>query len=159
MNDFEKARYRLEQELLPNVLTEHKMGLLNAILDKEGKFFTDFLSIALGMRDDGYKSDDFEVYLQRAKSDDRFFNFLVVRLPKPTALQLADTLYLCCEETTEQTAYFTVERSMGNVRVICGVSGDIHENYGAAPDDPDKEFQKAANIFIRGILADDSDKK
>lgn len=159
MNEFEKKRYQLEQEILPKMLEQYNMGLMNAILDKEGKFFTDLLGVAFGARDESYKADSFEVYLQRARSDDKFFNFLVVRQPKPTALLLSDTLYLCYEETTDQTAYFTVEQSIGTARVICGVEGGMHMNYGAAPDDPDKEFQKAANIFIRKVLEDGNDKE
>lgn len=152
MTEFEKTRQRLEREVLPELFAQNKQGLMNAILDKEGRFFTDLLIVAFGMRDESYKADAFEVYLQRARSDDKFFNFLVVRQPEPTAEELADTIFFCFEETTDASAYFMIKKSPEGTRDICGISkGDLTQ-YGEAPFDPDKEFQKTANIFIRSVL-------
>lgn len=149
MTELEKGRRTLEQKLLPKMFYEEKANMLNSILDKEGKFFVDAMVVYLGVFDKAYSADRFKVYLQRAKSGDKFFDFVVVKLPEPEVLGLADALYFCMEETTGQVKYFSAEKSLGGARLLCSTDGEEREEHGELPDDADKEFQKAANIFIR----------
>ena len=153
MNEFEKSRYTLERTLLPGMFLGQKANMLNAILDKEGKFFTDAMAVYLGASSADYKPGNFKVYLQRAKSENKLFDFVVVKQPESDCLTLADTLYFCMEETTGETRYFLTERKPGNVRTLCSTDGENIEYHGELPDDADHEFQKMANIFIRDVHA------
>lgn len=151
MNEFEKSRYTLERTLLPGMFLSQKANMLNSILDKEGKFFTDAMAVYLGVTSADYRADGFKVYLQRAKSENKLFDFVVVKQPVSENLTLADTLYFCLEETTGETKYFLTERKPGNVRTLCSTDGENIEHHGDLPDDADHEFQKMANIFIRDV--------
>ena len=71
MNEFEKSRYTLERTLLPGMFLSQKANMLNSILDKEGKFFTDAMAVYLGVTSADYRADGFKVYLQRAKSENK----------------------------------------------------------------------------------------
>lgn len=151
MTEFENARRTLEQRLLPKLFYEERANMLNSILDKEGKFFVDAMIVYLGVLDPSYKAENMKVYLQRAKSEEKFFDFVMVRLPETKALGLADTLYFCLEETTGAVKYFYAEVSLGGERLLCSTNGEDREEHGKLPSDPDKEFQKMANIFIREV--------
>ncbi len=158
MTELEKARKTLEQTLLPKMFAQEKANMLNSILDKEGKFFVDAMAVYFGLFDAAYKTEHFKVYLQRAKSGEMFFDFVMVKQPEPQSLGLADTLYFCLEETTGAVKYFTAEKSVGGARKLSSTDGESYEDHGVLPDDPDKEFQKTANIFIRSVTDDNSDK-
>ena len=151
MTELEKGRLTLEKKLLPKMFHEERANMLNSILDKEGKFFVDAMIVYLGVFDKAYGSEDFKVYLQRAKSEDKFCDFVVVKQPGTDVPGLADTLYFCLEETTGEVKYFLAERSLGGTRLLCSTDGEDREEHGQLPDDADKEFQKMANIFIRQV--------
>ncbi len=152
MTTLEKARKTLEQTLMPQMFAQQRANLLNSILDKEGKFFTDIMSVYLGVRDESYCADDFKVYLQRAKSENKLFDFVVVKTPKTETPGIADTLYFCLEETTGETSYLIAEQSVGGQRILKALDEELPLDHGILPDDADKEFQKMANIFIRRML-------
>ena len=151
MTDFEEKRRIFERRVLPNMLMMQGSALFQSILDKEGKFFTDYMAVMFGVTDPGYKADGFKIYLQRAKSGKRFFNFLMIRQPESGVMTIADTVYLCNEETSGEVRYFLAAKSLGNVRKLVEVVGEEETDHGEIPDDPDKEFQKMANIFIRSF--------
>ena len=151
MTELEKGRHTLEQTLLPKMYYNEKANMLNSILDKEGRFFIDALIVYLGIFDEKYKSDDIKVYLQRAKSEEMFFDFVVVKQPESDTIGLADTLVFCLEETTGSVKYFTAEKTLGGDRYLFSTDGEARDPHGKLPDDPDREFQKTANIFIREV--------
>lgn len=152
MTELEKARKTLEQTLMPQMLAAQGANLFNSILDKEGKFFTDVMAIFLGVASKEYSADDFKVYLQRAKSGEQLFDFLVVKTPKSDVPGIAETMYFCMEETTGAISYLIAENSIGGARVLKALDEDMPLDHGVLPEDPDKEFQKMANIFIRRII-------
>ena len=152
MTEFENGRRTLEQRLLPKLFYADKASMLNSILDKEGKFFVDAMIVYLGIMDKSYKAENMRVYLQRAKSEDKFFDFVVVKLPETRAVGLADTLYFCLEETTGSVKYFYAEVSLAGERLLRSTDGSNTEDHGKLPADNDKEFQKTANIFIREVI-------
>ena len=76
---------------------------------------------------------------------------MVVKLPLSDEIGIADTLCFCLEETTGSVKYFAAEKSLGGERLLFSTDGDERESHGKRPDDPDKEFQKTANIFIREV--------
>ena len=151
MTDLIRGRKTLEQKLLPNMFFEEKANMLNAVLDKEGKFFTDVMAVYLGIFDDKYRAEDIKVYLQRAKSEEKFFDFVMVRQPECKEPGIADTLYFCFEETTGSVCFFAAENGFGGDRILIETDGKDRADHGRLPDDADKEFQKAANIFIRRV--------
>ncbi|MBQ1388459.1 MAG: hypothetical protein IIY78_02420 [Clostridia bacterium] len=151
MTELEKARKTMEQTLMPQMFAMEKANLLNSILDKEGKFFTDVMAIYLGVVNDQYKADDFKVYLQRAKSEEMLFDFVVVKTPVCGTAGIADTMYFCLEETTGEISYLVAEKSLGGQRVLRALDEELPKDHGVLPEDADKEFQKMANIFIRRI--------
>ena len=152
MTELDKARHTLEQKLLPAMFAEEKANMLNSILDKEGRFFTDCMIVYLGVRNEAYRSDDIKVYLQRAKSEDKFFDFVMAKLPETKTPGISDTVYFCLEETTGQTMYFTAEIAAPGQRLLCSTDGTERTEHGILPDDADKEFQKMANTFIRKLM-------
>ena len=151
MTETEKARKTLEQKILPKMYLQEKSNMLNSILDKEGKFFVDLMAILLGVVDNEYKSEGFKVYLHRAKSEDKFFDFVVVKQPECKTAGIADTLYFCLEEITGESEYFMAQNSLGGGRILRSSDGEELKDHGELLDDADKEFQKMANIFIRRV--------
>lgn len=151
MTELEKGRRTLEQKLLPKMFYEERANMLNAMLDKEGKFFTDVMAVYLGIFDEEYKANDIKVYLQRAKSEDKFFDFVMVKQPEFGCAGIADTLYFCLEETTGEVCFFAAEKGLGADRNLIETDGNDRTDHGKLPEDADIEFQKAANIFIRRV--------
>lgn len=151
MTELEKGRKTLEQTLLPKMFGMEKANMLNSILDKEGKFFTDAMAVYVGVCDKAYKAESFKVYLQRAKSEDKYFDFVVVKQPECRVIGLADTLYFCLEEVTGEICYFVAENTLGGERVLISTDGFSRREHGKLSGDADREFQKMANIFIRRV--------
>lgn len=158
MTDLESARIKMEQQLLPNMLEQQGMSLLNSILDKKGKFFTDLLAVFFGVADKSFTADKIKIYLQRAKSGDLLFDFLQVDMPHTGLVGMAQRLFFCIEETTGEVRYFTEEASLGGGAVLFlnDGSGCGKTSFSEVPQDRDKAFQKMANIFIRELTEKDT---
>ena len=158
MTELEKFRYDFEQRLLPQLLYNEKAKLLNAILDKEGKFFSDLFIVFGPVTDTIYNEKEFVIGAKRIQSDDKMLDYLIVNMPKPTMMPLCRRIYLCFEEKSGIVRYYTSEKSIDNKYAMCCVTKQgTRLNYGSAPDDGELEFRKIGNIFLKYILENDKE--
>lgn len=156
MTESEKFRYTLEHKLLPNMFYEQKVRMLNAILDKGGKFFSDiYLVYSPVDAEKAYSENDFGIEVKRCQYDEnrRTLDFLIVTMPKPTSSTLCRRVYFCFEEKTGAVKYYTSERCADSSYAMCSwTEQSEHENYGTAPKTAEKEFQKIGNMFLKYII-------
>lgn len=153
MTEFEQFRYMLEHRMFPDMLYTRKVDLLNAILDKGGKFFSDLYLIYAPTNDIVYKEEDFKISAKRCQSDDKMLYYLVVTMPEPTMPLLCKRVYFCYEEKTGIVKYYTSELAEDGTLMMCSWNKhQEHSNYGSSPMDEELEFRRIGNIFLKYIL-------
>lgn len=159
MTESEKFRYTFEHKLLPDMFYKEKVGLLNAILDKGGKFFSDVYTVYAPVGEERtYTEDDFKIDAKCCQYDEnrRTLYFLIVTMPEPTVPTLCLRVYFCYEEKTGAVKYCTSEKSPFSGNAICSqTENGEHENLGAAPESAEQEFQKIGNMFLKYIIGND----
>lgn len=153
MTELEQFRYGFEQKLLPQMFYNEKVKLLNAILDKEGKFFSDIYIVFGPATDAIYNENDFTITAKKIQSDDKMLYYLIVDMPKPSMMFLSRRVYLCYEEKSGIVKYYTSEKSMDGNYAMCSIAkSGVRSNYGMAPEDEELEFRKIGNIFLKYVL-------
>ena len=155
MTDKEKFRYQLEHRMLPDMLYTQKINMLNAIIDKGGKFFSDIYLIYSPFAEILFTEDDFKIDAKCCQYDENRHTlyFLVVTMPKPTVTPLCERVYFCYEEKTDTVKYYTSEKSPFKENAICSWNEKgQHENFGPAPQNAEKEFQIVGNLFLKHII-------
>ena len=154
MTEFEQFRYNLEHKILPKSYYNSKSDLLNSILDKEGKFFSDVYLVYSPTADIVYKEEDFKITQKRVMNNNRMLYFVIVTMPKPTAPTLCRRVYFCYEVESGIAKYYMSELNEDGKFVMCSENkhGE-HSSYGESPTDEELEFRKIGNIFLKYILA------
>lgn len=148
-----KVRYIVEHRAIPEIFYREKAGLLNAILDKQGQFFSQLFDLVSQTAEDeeamSYSEEDFNIEPRGFRCEDMNVYVIIVDMPKPQCSPLCRTLYFCYEETTETVKYYTSEKSIETPYMLCGWNDDqTHVNYGRAELDREKEFMQTARLFI-----------
>lgn len=154
MNEHEKFRYKLEHEMFPDMLYSQKVNMLNAIIDKGGKFFSDIYLIYSPFAEILYKEDDFKVDAKCCQYDEnrRTLYFLVVTMPEPTAADLCKRVYFCYEEKTGIVKYYTSEKTENGTLNMCSwTKHKTHKVYDASPMDEELEFRRIGNMFLKYV--------
>lgn len=153
MTENESFRYNLEQKMLPRMLYEKKVDVLNAILDKNTKFFSDIYLVYSPSAEIVYREDDFKLAAKRCKSDKKMLYYIVVTMPEPTVPTLCKRVYFCYEEKTEIVRYYTSELTEDGLLNMCSVNkyGD-HKVCDVSPMDEELEFRRIGNMFLKYVL-------
>lgn len=153
MTEFEQFRYNLEHNILPNSYYNSKSDMLNSILDKEGKFFSDVYLVYSPTTEIVYKEEDFKITQKRVMNDDNMLYFVIVDMPKPAVPMLCRRVYFCYEVKSGIAKYYTSELTQDGKFMMCSWNKHRqHANYGEAPTDKELEFRKIGNIFLKYVL-------
>ena len=158
MTENESFRYSLEQKMLPHMLYEQKVDVLNAILDKNTKFFSDIYLVYSPSAEILYREEDFKLAAKRCKSDQKMLYYIVVTMPEPTIPTLCKRIYFCYEEKTDIVRYYTSELAEDGTLNMCSINkhGD-RKVYDVSPMDEELEFRRIGNMFLKYVL--DNEKK
>ncbi len=158
MRDENMFRYRLEQRILPRSFYEGKENFLNSVLDKNGKFFSDIITLFAPHESTIYNEKDFTVtakHLSYREDDEvkKKLYLVIVDMPQPEEVLLCRRLYFCYEEFSKTAKYYTSELSLRGDYFMCAVnSNDTRSNYGKAPKDLELEFRKIGNMFLKQLI-------
>lgn len=154
MTEFEQFRYTLEHRILPQSYYNSKSDMLNSILDKEGKFFSDVYLVYSPTTEIVYKEENFTITQKRVMNDNKMLYFVIVNMPEPTAPTLCKRVYFCYEVESGIAKYYTSELTADGKLMMCSWNKhNEHSNYGVSPMDEELEFRKIGNIFLKYILA------
>ncbi len=149
MTEFEKFRQKLEQELLPDMFYQSKTDMLNAMLDKEGKFFSDLYLIYAPVSDIVYKEEDFKITPKRVMSDNKMMYFVVAEMPDPTTEGHCKKIYFCYDTESEKARYYTTEYSKSGIYQVCSLNKNMKRTvHDIAPQNEEQELQKIGNLFL-----------
>lgn len=154
MTEFEQFRYNLEHKILPQSYYNSKSDMLNSILDKEGKFFSDVYLVYSPTTEIVYREDDFKITQKRVMNDNRMLYFVIVTMPEPTAPSLCRRVYFCYEVESGIAKYYMSELTEDGRFIMCSRNKHNEQNTcGESPMDEELEFRKIGNIFLKYILA------
>ena len=152
MNSFQLFRYNLEHDMMPKTYYKSSSSLLNSILDKGEKFFSDLYLVYSPSVEIVYTESDFKVSQKRVMNDDKMLYFVIIDMPKPDYPLLCRRVYFCCDVESDIVRYYTSELSEDGCYFICSWNKHFnHSNYGAAPKDKEKEFRKVGNLFLKYV--------
>ena len=161
MQDNNLFRYSLEQKILPNSFYAGKEDFLYSILEKNGKFFSDIITLFAPPESTIYNEKDFEVtakHLSYREDDEvkKKLYLVIVDMPQPEEVLWCRRLYFCYEENSKSAKYYTSELALSGDYLICSVNKNgIRNNYGKAPQDLELEFRKVGNMFLKKLIGKD----
>ncbi len=154
MTEFEQFRYNLEHDMIPNSYYNAKSDFLNALLDKEGKFFSDIYLVYSPTTEIIYKEDDFKISQKRVMHDNKMLYFVIVTMPEPKYPTHCRRVYFCYEVESGIVRYYTSELSFDGSYMMCSWNKHHqHTNYGVAPKGDEEEFRKIGNLFLKYIMS------
>ena len=154
MTEFEQLRYMIEHRILPKLYYDNKSDMLNAILDKQGKFFSDVYTVYSPSTGIVCNEEDFKITQKRVMNDNRMLYFVIVTMPEPSIPLLCKRVYFCSEVESGIVKYYTSELDANGKLMMCSWNKhNAHTNYGESPMDEELEFRKIGNIFLKYILS------
>lgn len=138
-----KARYYFEQYFLPMTLQSHALRLVNALIDKRGKFLYAMYKAICEQTGEECKTEsrDYSVQSSRLTDDTAL---LTLKMPD-AGWEVPDCgrVYILADSDGKKFSYFTVEHAEvpdgedGTKPgfMLCGRREDAHFNFGVMPQD------------------------
>ena len=149
-------RYILEHKLLPNALfSPNGRKALIMLLHDCGGMMVDFMN-SLGRKMDKnyhcpYSVEDFAVISRSfdgSNGKPRYFVHRVI-MPEPEIPPQCYCVFICHDADFENISYYTLEKSIGDSRCLCGWSDDgAHLNFGMTDDDPEVLTKRLAEWYF-----------
>ncbi len=146
-----EIRRKVEEKIIPGFLYNQKSAVFAAVMDKEGRFFSDIYNCMFydPTGETEYKSKDFSVEIKSFAHQDTCFYIMVVNMPQSDDIGVCRRVYLCYDRESELCMYFISQRTENGYR-LCTVNENGKKiEYGSSKDD----YMLELADIVREILA------
>ena len=149
--EIEKIRYHFEHKLLPSLYFQEDNKIILALIQDDGHLLYDIQARVFQTCESEmpYHASQYHCH---PYSIDEHLKMLALTMPEPETTTLCASIFLVFDDAVTKKCYFTVERSIKGVNLLCGWDEEQrHVNYGECPDDVLQLVEKLSRIWIETL--------